>query len=154
MMTLLRYCVMYLMGRKTLLKSFLVACCILFFRHVLSVALADIVPSICLFPNAELSSAIFRSVGEGQKFPGTYVPVSLRLLRIEQNGRHFTDDMFKRIFLNENVLIWNKISLKYVPWDLIDNMPALVAIMAWRRSGDKPLSKPMLTQLVDAYKRH
>ena len=39
-----------------------------------------------------------------------------------QNGLHFADDMFKRIFLNENIWILNKISLKYVPWGLIDNM--------------------------------
>ena len=57
-----------------------------------------------------------------------------------QNDRHFADDMFKCIFLNGNILISNKISLKYVPWGLIDNMPALVQIMVWRRSGDKPLS--------------
>ena len=38
-----------------------------------------------------------------------------------QNGHHFTDDMFKRIFLNENISISNKNSLKHVPWVLIDN---------------------------------
>ena len=27
---------------------------------------------------------------------------------------------------------------------LIDNIPALVQIMAWCRSGDKPLSEPMM----------
>ena len=36
----------------------------------------------------------------------------------------------------------------------IDNMSALVQIMAWRRSGDKPLSEQMPTQLSDAYMRH
>ena len=71
-----------------------------------------------------------------------------------QNGRHFADDMFKRIFLNENIWISNKISLKYVPWGLIDNMAALVQIMAWRRPGHTPLFEPMLTQFTDAYMRH
>ena len=61
-------------------------------------------------------------------------------LRPRQNGRHFADDIFKCILLNENFLILNKISLKYVPWGPIDNMAALVQIMAWRRIGDKPLS--------------
>ena len=64
------------------------------------------------------------------------------------------DYIFKRIFLNENIWISNKISLKYVPWGLIENMLALVQIMAWRRTGDKPLSEPMLTQFTDAYMRH
>ena len=36
----------------------------------------------------------------------------------------------------------------------IDNPPALVKIMAWRRIGDKPLSEPMLTRLTDAYMQH
>ena len=68
-----------------------------------------------------------------------------------QNGRHFTDDTFKRIFLNENVRISIKISLKFVPNGLINNIPALVQIMAWRRIGDKPLSEPMLTRFTDLY---
>ena len=68
----------------------------------------------------------------------------LNTLRPRQNGRHFADDTFKRIFLNENVRISIKISLKFVPKDPINNNPALVQIMAWRRSGDKPLSEPMM----------
>ena len=37
-----------------------------------------------------------------------------------------------------------KIPLKFVPKGPINNIPALVQIMAWRRPGDKPLSEPML----------
>ena len=33
------------------------------------------------------------------------------------------------------------ISLKFVPTGPINNIPALVQIMAWRRPGDKPLSE-------------
>ena len=43
-----------------------------------------------------------------------------------QNGHHFADDIFKCIFLNENVWIPIKISLKFVPKGPINNMPALV----------------------------
>ena len=68
-------------------------------------------------------------------------------LRPRQNGRRFADDTFKRIFLNENVRISIEISLKFVAKGLINNIPALVQIMAWRRSGDKPLSKPMMIRL-------
>ena len=71
-----------------------------------------------------------------------------------QNGRHFADDMFKCIFLNENFWISNKISLKYVPWDLMNTMWALVQIMAWHHPGDRPLSEPTLTQFTDAYMWH
>ena len=68
-------------------------------------------------------------------------------LRPRQNGRHFADDIFKCIFLNENVWISIKVSLKFVPNGLINNMPALVQIMAWRRSGDKSLSESMMLSL-------
>ena len=68
-------------------------------------------------------------------------------LRPRQNGRHFTDDIFKCIFLNENAWILLKISLKFVPKVWI-NIPALVQIMAWRRPGDKPLSEPMMVNLL------
>ena len=57
---------------------------------------------------------------------------------------------FKCISLNENFWILNKISLKYVPYDLIDNMIALVQIMAWCSTGDKRLSEPMLVCCTDA----
>ena len=71
----------------------------------------------------------------------------LNTLRPRQNGRHFADDIFKCIFLNENVSIAIKISLKFVPKGPIKNIPALVQVMAWRRSGDKPLSEPMMVSL-------
>ena len=63
------------------------------------------------------------------------------------NGHHFADDILKCIFLNENVWIPIKISLKFVPKGPINNIPAMVQIMAWRRSGDKPLSEPMVVSL-------
>ena len=64
------------------------------------------------------------------------------------------DDIFKCIFLNENVRILIKISLKFVPKDPIDNKSALVQVMAWRRIGDQPLPEPMLTQFTNEYMRH
>ena len=36
----------------------------------------------------------------------------------------------------------------------IDNKSALVQVMAWRWSGDKPLPEPRMTQFTDAYMRH
>ena len=56
-------------------------------------------------------------------------------LRPRQNGRRFANDIFKRIFLNENVYISIKISLKFVPKGPINNIPALVQIMAWCHPG-------------------
>ena len=70
-----------------------------------------------------------------------------------QNGRHFADDVLKCIFVNENCCVLIEISLKYVCKVPINNNPALVQIMAWRWTGDKPLSEPMLSSL-DAYMWH
>ena len=68
-------------------------------------------------------------------------------LRPRQNGRLFADDTLKHIFLNEKVRISIKNSLKFVPKGPNNNIPALVQIMAWRRSGDKALSEPMMVSL-------
>ena len=64
-----------------------------------------------------------------------------------QDGCHFAD-IFTCIFINENCCILTKFSLKYVRKDPIDNNPALVQIMSWRRSGNKPLSEPMMISLL------
>ena len=55
---------------------------------------------------------------------------------------------FKCIFLNENVWILIKISLKFVPKGRINNIPSLVQIMVWCRPGAKPLSEPMMVSLL------
>ena len=59
----------------------------------------------------------------------------------------FQTTFFKCIFLNENAWISLKISQKFVLEFRINNIPVLVQIMDWRRSGDKPLSEPMMVSL-------
>ena len=79
---------------------------------------------------------------------GSTVHVAVRVdtLRPRQNGRHFPDDIFKCTFLNETVWIPIKISPNFVPKGRNNNIPALVQIMAWRRSGDKALSEPVVVR--------
>ena len=48
-------------------------------------------------------------------------------------NHNFVDDIFKCIFLNKNVWISITISLEFVPDGPINNIPALVPTMAWRR---------------------
>ena len=72
----------------------------------------------------------FNTLGLGQKWPP------------------FSKDIFKCISLNENIWISIEISLKLVPRGPVNNIPALVQIMAWRRPGDKPLSEPMMFNLL------
>ena len=87
----------------------------------------------------------FRFGGYGRpKYPSIWV----KSLRPRQNGRHFPDDISKCIFLDDNVWISIKISQKFVPNGPINNIPALVQIMAWHRPGDKPLSEPMMVNLL------
>ena len=69
-------------------------------------------------------------------------------IKPRQNGRHFPDELLKGISLNENVSISIEISLKVILKGSINNIPALFQIMAWRRSGDKPLSEPMMVSLL------
>ena len=57
-------------------------------------------------------------------------------LRQRQKGHHFAD-IFKSVFLNENVWISLEISLKFVLQAWINNIPALVGIMAWHWPGLK-----------------
>ena len=78
-------------------------------------------------------------------------PVSewlINTLGLRQDARHLADDIFKRIFLNQNVWILIKISLKFILNGPINNIPALVQIMAWYRPGDKPLYEPMMVSLL------
>ena len=61
--------------------------------------------------------------------------MAINSLRPRQNRCHFADNIFKCNFLNENVWIPMKISLKFVPKGPIDNIPALVQIIAWREQA-------------------
>ena len=42
-------------------------------------------------------------------------------------------------------------SLKFVLEGTIDDKTWLVQVMAWRHSGAKPLSEPMMTRFTEAY---
>ena len=56
-------------------------------------------------------------------------------MRPIQNGLHIPDDIINRIFSNEKINITIEVSLKIVPNGPINNIPALVQIMTWRRRG-------------------
>ena len=68
--------------------------------------------------------------------------------RITHSGREkwppFSRRYFQIYFLNENVWVLTKILQKLVSKSQINNIPALVQIMAWRR----PLSEPMMVSLL------
>ena len=68
-------------------------------------------------------------------------------LRPRQNGRDFPHDIFKYMFLNENICISIEILLMLVPKGSINNIKALVQVMAWRQPGDKPMMVSLLTYI-------
>ena len=80
--------------------------------------------------------------------------IVLTLFNPGQNGHRFADDIFKCIFAVEKFYIVILVSFKFVPMGSIDNKWALIQVMAWRRTGDKPLSTLVLTQFTDIYRRH
>ena len=61
-----------------------------------------------------------------------------------QDGRHFADDIFKCIFVSEDVWMSIKISRKFVRKGPINNKSSLVQVIAWPWTGDKPLPEPMM----------
>ena len=99
----------------------------------------------CLCPARALTCAAY--VTPVECINRMVIRILLNTLRPRQDGRHFADDIFTYNFLNENCCILISFSLKYVHKGPIDKNPALVQIMAWRRSGDKPLCEPMMISL-------
>ena len=61
-----------------------------------------------------------------EKHPGCTSANTPGIFPPGQNGRHFADDIFKRIFLDEKFAILIKISLKFVSKGPIDNNLAVV----------------------------
>ena len=70
-----------------------------------------------------------------------------------QNGGHFEDYIFKCIFMTENFCMSIIISVKFDQSGPIDNKAALIQVMAWRRTGVRPLPEPIITQFIDAHMR-
>ena len=70
-------------------------------------------------------------------------------------GQNKMADILQTTFCNS--FYWIKMVIFYSIFtdtcskDPISRMPALVQIMAWRLSGDKPLSDPMMAQFIDTY---
>ena len=73
---------------------------------------------------------------------------NINSLRPRQNSRHFQDDIFKHIFLDESVWISIEISPKFVPKRPVNDIATLFQMMARRQPGDMPLSEPRMVDLL------
>ena len=76
--------------------------------------------------------------------PWITIGVIVNTLKPRQNCRQCADEIFKCVFLNENVRISLRMPLNFVPKGSINNITALAQTMAWCRPSDKPLSEPMM----------
>ena len=87
----------------------------------------------------------------------TYMWISVDLVNPSppgKNGRHFDRWPFQMKFFNENGRIPIQISLKFGPKSPLDTKPGMIQVMAWCRTGDKPLPESMMTQFTDTYMRY
>ena len=100
-------------------------------------------------------SILINSLSSGRRGSNFKIVIFTLILWIDiltRRGRDKMEGIFQTKF--SNALSWMKmyqlrlkISLMFVPKGPINNIPALVPIMAWRRPGDKPLSEPMMVSL-------
>ena len=130
-------------------------------------------PSILIVWGSGLNEGLPKLVSSNNVWFATPSAYSVNTLWPGQDGRHYPDDIFKYIFLNKikNAWILITISSKFVPKGIINNIPSSdqiwlgadqglinnipsVQIMTWHRSGDNPLSGPMMASFADAYMRH
>ena len=70
---------------------------------------------------------------------------------LTHRGRDKMAAISQTMFLD--AFLWMKpfvywLNFTFVPKGPIDNVPALVNIMAWRQPGNKPLSQPMVVRLL------
>ena len=76
------------------------------------------------------------------------LPVSvINTPKHKHNGQLFADDIIKFISLTE-FLYFDSTFTEVCSWGQSDNKPALVQVMAWNRTGDKPLPEPIMTQAI------
>ena len=97
--------------------------------HALSEHISNLGNTIPLRFVMSWASSLRRSIIKMQDFyisPGAILLTWINASPPGQNGRHFPDDNFKCIFVNENSCILIKISQKFVPKGPIDNNQALV----------------------------
>ena len=79
-----------------------------------------------------------------------YIPQKLfNTIKPRQNGRHFENYLFRLISLQ--FLYFDLNCTKICFQGFVNSKPALVQIMAWRLTGDKLLSEPMVAKFVSCF---
>ena len=129
-----------------------------YFAHVTTVTLSWRVQNIVVIGRVYFTLECFEFSSnfefDRNMLSGTGAWTELTHLHDDKMALIVSGDIFETHFLEGNVSILIQISLKFVPRGQIDNKSALVQVMVWRRTGDKPLPEAMMTQFTDAYMRH
>ena len=118
--------------------------------------LIEILTFSCTKMQLKVSSAKWRPFCLGLNVLNTVLQIRWHYQHIESKTKWppFCRQLFQMHFLNKNAWISINISLKFVPEGQINNIPALVQIMAWHQPGSNPLSEPtMLSLLMHIYTR-
>ena len=90
----------------------------------------------------------------GTRFRAWCVWLWLNTLRPRQDARHFADDIFKCVFLNEDIWISINISLKFVPMGPINNISSIGSDNGLPPSRRQAIIWTNDDELADAYMRH
>ena len=95
--------------------------------------------SSCITP---LQLALLWWKEHGLDFNSVQLKHILNTMKLRQNGHHFADDIFKQIFGTTIIpFLFNFTERYYRGFNC--QYDSMVQIIAWHRSGDKPLSEPM-----------
>ena len=129
------------------------------FQVFTSIKAVDVIKKLCDRNDGGIGSWMHQQLNPIICDPGSLAIQHTKLLLLthlplNKMAATLADDNFKFIFLNENDRILIPFSLKFVSRSPIDNTPALVQVMAWCRTDDKPLPAPILTKFTDAKMRH
>ena len=128
------------------------------FANALELRLSCTRPSISTHPSLKQKAAVLQAilyhVSSGSKIFVIYIGINslqcVAMVTIVQSSTLvciLRPRKMAAIFFNENVLILIKILLNLIPKGPINNISALVQIMAWCSPGNKPLSEPVMTSL-------
>ena len=105
--------------------------------------------SICSYQrhlrNTRLCCCLFLKL---RRYSDQLCCLSWQQIEAEKKWPPFTRRQFQMHFLKRKCTFFTTISLNFVLNGPINNILALVRIMAWRRPGDKPLSEPMVVSLL------
>ena len=116
-----------------------------------SIAIPDTFnPVLIQILNPVLNTSMFFCITFGWELVPSWIPIANRNTQHMKNYRCHVSNIppIQMSCLHENDRIPIHSSLKYVWRSPINHLTELIQVMAWRRTGDKPLPEPRMTQYM------